>query len=108
MTEEVVQAVLKDWQSAPISEKLRLMLGFLEKLTLIPQEVGTHNVRPLRAAGISDQAIEDAIYVCAFFNIIDRIADALHFNVPPTEMFVYRASVTLENGYAFSSMPKPS
>lgn len=84
------------------------MLGFLEKLTLRPQAIGTSDVQPLRAAGIHDQAIEDAIYMCAFFNIIDRIADALHFNVPSTEMFAYRAGVTLKNGYAFSSMPKPS
>ncbi len=55
------------------------MLSFLEKLTLAPGDVGQDDLTPLHAAGVSDAAIEDAIYVCAFFNIIDRVADSLDF-----------------------------
>ena len=81
------------------------MLGFLEKLTLQPEQVQATDVAQLQAAGISKQAIEDAIYICTFFNIIDRIADALHFDVPAAEFFAYRAQVTAKRGYRFSPMP---
>ena len=30
----------------------------------------------MRAQGVSDQAIVDALSVCAYFNLIDRLADS--------------------------------
>ncbi len=59
-----------------------MTLGFLEKVTLAPAEIGPEDVAPLRAAGVSEQAIEDALVVCALFNIIDRLADALDVTIP--------------------------
>ncbi len=84
------------------------MLGFLEKLTLTPAAVKPDDVIPLRTADISDQAIEDALHVCALFNIIDRIADSLSFAVQSTEFFAFRAGFMLQRGYAFSAMVKKS
>ena len=84
--------VLDDWRTAPVDERLRATLGFLEKLTLSPGEVGPEDVAPLRAAGVRDEAIEDAILVCTLFNVMDRIADALDFEVPEREWFLERAT----------------
>ena len=91
--------MLDDWRTAPIDEKLRATLGFLEKLTLAPGKVGQDDIVPVRAAGVSDQAIEDAIYVCVYFNIIDRIADSLDFEVFSAETFAQRAGNFLREGY---------
>jgi hypothetical protein len=79
------------------------VLGFLEKVTLLPNEVGPEDITRLRAEGITDQAITDAIYVCAGFNIINRVADALGFKVPPTEVFVRGAKILLRFGYKMMS-----
>src|SRR2546430_12060307 len=49
----------------------------LFRSTLRPNEVRPADVTPLRKAGVSDAAIEDAINVCTLFNIYDRLADAL-------------------------------
>jgi len=92
--------VLDDWQTAPIDEKLRSMLGFLEKLTLSPGEVALDDGTALRQAGISEQAARDAIYVCALFNIIDRVADSLDFAVPTPEDFARTASNPTTHSYA--------
>ena len=54
----------------------------------------------MRAAGVSDDALLDAIAVAALFNMIDRIADALGFEVPPPEAFAARADRMLATGYA--------
>jgi uncharacterized peroxidase-related enzyme len=99
LSRELVENVLADWLVAPISDKLRAMLGFLEKLTLTPEQIGVGDIAPLHAAGISDQAIEDAIYVCAYFHCINRIADALDVYVPTTEMFAMSAERLLMDGY---------
>jgi len=95
----VVQAVLADYRTAPIPEKLRAMLGFLEKLTLNPQEVGPEDVAPLRAAGLSDEEIEDAIHVCSMFNLINRVADSLGFEPADENGYKVSAQMLLTKGY---------
>jgi alkylhydroperoxidase family enzyme len=75
------------------------MLGFLEKLTLEPTRVTSADVAPLRAAGLRDAAIEEAVHVCAMFNIYDRVADALDFDVPGPEAFARGAAMLLRRGY---------
>lgn len=91
--------MLEDWRAAPIDDRLRAMLGFLEKLTLEPSGIAPADVAPLRAAGLTDEAIEDAIHVCALFNIIDRVADTLDFDVPAPDVFADSANVLLQRGY---------
>jgi alkylhydroperoxidase family enzyme len=71
--------VLDDWRTAPIEPPLRAMLGYLEQVTLRPSEVGPGDAQAVRAAGVSDQAIVDALLVCAYFNLIDRLADSFQF-----------------------------
>ena len=99
MSEEVNQAVLKDWRTASIGKKLRTALKLIEKLTLRPDEVESNDMDALRAEGISDAAIEDAIHITALFNIIDRIADSLGFEIPSKSGFANMAEVLLKRGY---------
>lgn len=80
---------------------MRATLGFLQKLTLSPAEVGPADLEPVRAAGVGDGAIADAVYVCALFNLIDRVADALAFRVPPADSFAAAAPMILQVGYKF-------
>lgn len=95
-----MRAVLEDWRTAPVDERLRAALGFIEKLTLEPERLSAADVAPLRAAGLSDEAIEDAIQVCALFSIYDRMADALEFDIPEAEGFAQGADMLLKRGYA--------
>ena len=76
------------------------MLGFLEKMTLRPEELTREDADEVRAAGVSDEAMVDAIHVAALFNMIVRMADALEFEVPPYESFLARADTMLAEGYA--------
>ena len=54
----------------------------------------------MRAAGVSDEALVDAIHVAALFNMIVRLADSLGWDVPPFEEFRERADRMLAGGYA--------
>jgi uncharacterized peroxidase-related enzyme len=94
-----VRAVLDDYRSAPIAAKLRAQLAFLEKLTLRPDEVRPRDIEPLRAAGLSDAAIEDAIQVCALFNIYDRMADSLGWYLPDAGGYAASAQNLMRRGY---------
>jgi alkylhydroperoxidase family enzyme len=95
----VVEAVLADWRTAPVDPKLRAALGFLEKLTLSPADVGPADVAPLRAAGTSDAAIEDAIHACVLFNIYDRMADSLKFDLPGQAGYAASGRSLMKRGY---------
>jgi uncharacterized peroxidase-related enzyme len=100
-----VTAVLADWRTAPIDERLRAMLGFLAKLTRTPDEVGPADVAPLRAAGLSDQAVREAIYVCFLFSVMDRLADAFDFTILPEKNVKRVARLLYRLGYGAASLP---
>jgi uncharacterized peroxidase-related enzyme len=101
--------VLADYETAPISPKLVAILAYLEKLTLTPDAIGPDDVVPLRAAGLSDEAIADAVHVCAMFNIYDRLADALAWEVPASpEFWPKQSRYLLKSGYEGGRRPKSS
>ncbi len=90
---------MNDWRSAPVSEKLRATLSFLEKLTLKPDEVSPEDVLAMRRAGVSDAGIEEAIVVCAAFNIADRVADTFDYVPPSPEQAARFGEMRLARGY---------
>lgn len=81
----VVSAVLSDWRTAPVSDRLRAGLAVVEAVTARPAEPMGELVRNARAAGLSDAEIEDAANVAFHFNIINRAADAFDFQLPSSE-----------------------
>lgn len=58
---------------------------FAEKLTRTPAAMTEDDIVKLRSVDLDDRAIHDATQVIAYFNYINRIADAL--NVEP-ETFI--------------------
>jgi hypothetical protein len=105
--EDVMQAVFADWRTAPVDARIRATLGFLEKLTLRPDELTPADADAVRAAGVGDDALVDAVHVAALFNMIVRMADSLAFDVPPHESFTARAEAMLSGGYALDDSVLP-
>jgi len=101
----VVAAVLDDWRTAPVSEKMRATLGFLEKLTADPAALGPGDLEPLQRAGVSDQAVEEAIYVCFLFSVMDRLADAFDFDLHSPKDFKRGGQALFAMGYGGLSIP---
>jgi len=102
--EEVWEAVAADWRTAPLRPELAAVLGFLEKLTLRPEEVGPADAERVRAAGVSAEALRNAITVCALFNMIVRLADSLGWALPSPDRLRARAPAMLEGGYALDAV----
>jgi len=78
-----VDAIARDWRTAPLNAVDGALCAYAEKLTLRPSEMGESDVEALRAAGLDDVAIHDATQIIGFFNYINRVADAL--GVQPEE-----------------------
>ncbi len=104
-SDRLVAAVLADWRTAPVGEKMRAALGFLEKLTACPAEVGLEDIEPLRAAGVSEAAIKEAVYVCFLFSLMDRLADAFDFEMPSAKGFLMGGRLLYTRGYGGLSIP---
>jgi hypothetical protein len=100
----VTEAVLADPDAAPISRELKAALGLVRKLTLAPGEVGADDVAAVLDAGVSEDGVADAVYVCFAFNLIDRVADALGFDLMDEEGYRRDARNLLRFGY---ELPAP-
>ena len=92
-------AVLADYRTAPIDDKLRAMLGLLETFTLRPDELTAADVRAVLATGVSREAIRDAMYVAFLFNTYDRLADTLGWELPEDGYYAKAGKFLLKKGY---------
>lgn len=100
MNPEHVQAALRDYTSAPLSNELRGTLAFMEKLTLNPGEITPADARDALAVGATKAQLADAAAVTAVFNIVTRYANALDFDIPSSAVFAKSSRMLLRRGYA--------
>ena len=77
LDEELVDAVARDFRSAPISADDRVMLEYVEKLTEDATRIGPADHAKLREAGFDDRGILQITLIASWFNYINRVADAL-------------------------------
>jgi uncharacterized peroxidase-related enzyme len=77
LDEALIEALKKDYTTAPISEQERVMLDYVVKLTKDATKVWKDDHDRLRAAGFDDKAILQVTLIASWFNYINRVADAL-------------------------------
>jgi hypothetical protein len=82
-------------------------VGLVRKLTLAPEEVGADDLRTILNAGVSEDAVKDVVYVCCVFNLIDRVSDALGFDLMDEKGYRLRAQVLLGVGYKLPAPLRP-
>ena len=77
LDEKLVEALQKDYRTAPITEAERVMLDYVVKLTRDAIKVSKDDHARLRAAGFDDKARLQITLIASWFNYINRVADAL-------------------------------
>lgn len=77
LDKELVDALEKDYTAAPITPQERVMLDYVVKITRDATKVWKDDHERLRAAGFDDKAILQITLIAAWFNYINRVADAL-------------------------------
>jgi uncharacterized peroxidase-related enzyme len=68
-------ALMSDVDSAPVDDPMKPLLRYVRKLTLTPSRIVPSDAAAVFAAGWDEQALFDAISVCALFNFMNRIVD---------------------------------
>jgi uncharacterized peroxidase-related enzyme len=77
LDQALVDALQKDYTTAPISAQDRVMLDYVVKLTRDATKVWKDDIDGLRAAGFDDRGILQITLIASWFNYINRVADAL-------------------------------
>lgn len=72
-----MHALVREGQRAAVNAIDAALFAYAEKLTVTPKDMTEADIIALRKLGLDDRAIHDATQVIAYFNYINRVADAL-------------------------------
>ena len=97
---EKVAAVLNDYRTAPISEAEKALFKFIEKVNRQSNTIGRADIAEVKAAGWPEEAIYDAISVCALFNFYNRWIDATGVQDMPAPGYQMSGRRLTTEGYA--------
>lgn len=98
--EELVFQTKKDFQSAPVSEKLKALLAIAGKVQKGGKNVTPEDVARAREQGATDQEIHDTVLIAAAFCMYNRYVDGLATLAPKDpEFYRDRASRIVRDGY---------
>jgi uncharacterized peroxidase-related enzyme len=78
----MVDALQKDYKTAPISSQDCVMLDYVVKLTKDATQCRPADHAALRAVGFDDRGILQITLIASWFNYINRVADALGVGRP--------------------------
>lgn len=79
----MAEHIKHDFRQAELSPRQQVLCELAEKVTRTPAETRREDLDRLRAHGLSDRDILDAVEVIAYFNYINRVADALGIDPEP-------------------------
>lgn len=102
-----MDAVCRDWRTAPIPEKEKALFGYLAKVTATPGSLAQADVDAVKAHGWGDDAIFDAVTVCSLFNYFNRWVDGTGVPDVPRGFYEERLEKFGDRGYAPDSPPTP-
>ena len=74
--EKLVQAVLDNLETAPITDAEKALFRFIVKVNRYSPTMGPDDIATVLQAGWTEEAVYDAINVCALFNFYNRWIDA--------------------------------
>ena len=92
--------MLKDYRTAPITEPEKALFKFVDKVNRHSNTIGPDDVAELKAAGWPEEAVYDAITVCALFNFYNRWVDATGVEDMPARGYQMSGHRLATEGYA--------
>jgi uncharacterized peroxidase-related enzyme len=94
-------------QDEDVDARMRPVLSFARKLTLLPGEIRASDVDEIFAVGWDDRALHNAVAICGLFNLMNRLVNGLGVEAP--ELYTKMAALRLaQSGYAqlLESLPE--
>lgn len=84
--ETLFEGLMNDLQTSAIDEKLKPILAYAGKLTTSPSRMTARDAQAVYDAGWDEQALFDAVSVCALFNLMNRIVEGTGTRIDPLDM----------------------
>ena len=94
-----MSAVLEDFRTAPISEREKALFALVEKVNRQSNQIRQSDIDAARSAGWSDEALYDAITVCALFNFYNIWVDAAGVHDMPAAAYEMSGKRLATQGY---------
>jgi alkylhydroperoxidase family enzyme len=91
--------VLEDYRTAPIDDREKAMFAFVEKMNRESSRLQQEDVDRVKAAGWSEEALYDAITVCALFNFYNKWIDATGVSDLPAAAYAMSGQRLATFGY---------
>ncbi len=82
---DVFEGLMADLETSAVDDKLKPLLAYVGKLTRTPALMTQADVDRVYAAGWEEQALFDAVSVCALFNFMNRIVEGSGIKSNPLE-----------------------
>ena len=96
----MVDAVLEDYRTAPIDSREKALFALIDKVNRGSSQLRQDDVDEAKAAGWSDEALYDAITVCALFNFYNTWIDASGVSDMPAAAYAASGQRLATVGYA--------
>ena len=95
----MVDAVLEDFRSAPINGREKALFAFIERMNRESFTLEKEDVQTVIDAGWTQEAVYDAITVCALFNFYNKWIDATGVGDMPVEAYAMSGERLATGGY---------
>jgi uncharacterized peroxidase-related enzyme len=103
---ELVDKVMADPGSAPITPKLQALLAIAAQVQQSGRNVTTAAIDAAKAEGATDVEIHDTVLIAAAFCMFNRYVDGLDTIAPPTRQdYEPMGHMIVQDGYAASTPP---
>jgi len=98
--EDTAEAVKRDIDTAPVSEKMKALLHIAAKVQVSGKEVREEDVARAKEHGATDVEIHDTVLIAALFSLYNRYVDGLATVTPADPAFYNGLGLRLKNnGY---------
>jgi uncharacterized peroxidase-related enzyme len=98
---QTIDGIKKDYQSAPVSEKLKALLSIAGSVQKGGKNVTAEQIKTARALGATDKEIHDTVLIAAAFCMFNRYVDGLGTWAPSDrQLYMDRAKWRADEGYA--------
>ena len=99
--------MLDDYRTAPIDDKDKALFAFIDKMNEQSNQIRQQDVDAVKAAGWTDEAIYDAITVCALFRFYNAWIDATGVHDMPAAAYENSGKRLATQGYT-GTKPEPA
>lgn len=95
-----IDRVKADYESTPISEKMKALLGIAASVQRGGKHVRPQQIEGARSLGATDTEIHDTVLIAAMFCMFNRYVDGLGATAnPDRQYYIDRGKMRAEEGY---------